>query len=331
MKKYLKMIVMLFACVALQQVSYSSEIKINLAIPDPIKSSVGGMAEFFAKQVDKETNGEVEVAIFPNGILFSGDQNSAINMLEDGSIDALVLSSSVYASFEPKMNAVSLPYLFANYDEFIKYLNGAPGQELLDSLDRLNIKGLALAIRTYRNVTNSKKPITKPSDFEGMKLRVPNNKLWVDFFGALGANPTPMNFKEVYTALQLKIIDGQENPVEVPLANKFYEVQTYLSMTNHIADSFILAFNKDVWNKLTPELQKAVKKAALAAADYKNKSDIKQESKIVKELASHGMKVNRLSPEEIAAFQTEAVKQYPKFEEMIGAEFIKKSQEFLGK
>ena len=336
MKKMLAVLAVLVACCVFgQSQGFAKEeqepMTIKLSIPDPIKSSVGTMAKFFADRVEEDTGGLIKVKIFASGILFGGDQNSAINMLQDGSLDALILSSSVYASFEPKMNAISLPYLFANYSEFVKYLEGKPGQSLLDSLSRLNIKGLSLAIRTYRNVTNSKLPITKPDDFKGLKIRVPNNKLWVDFFGALGANPTPMNFKEVYTALQLKTIDAQENPVEVPLANKFYEVQEYLSMTNHIADSFIIAFNNDVWEKITPEYQRIIKNDAVESARYKNSYDIKQEEIIVEKLKNNGMKVNRLTPEEIAVFQSEAVKLYPKFESMVGADFIKESLEFLGR
>jgi tripartite ATP-independent transporter DctP family solute receptor len=229
------------------------------------------------------------------------------------------------------MNAISLPYLFSNYDEFIGYLNGAPGQKLLNSLDRMNIVGLSLAIRTYRSVTNSRGPIAVPADLEGLKIRVPNNNLWVDFFGALGADPTPMNFSEVYTALQLKTIDAQENPVEVPLANKFYEVQDYLSLTNHIADSFGIFMNKDVWGKFDGNTQKLLKDAAVEAAEFKNTTDIAQEEKIIAELEAAGMQVNRLSDEQVKMFQAEAMKLYPKFESMVGSEFVQESLEFLGR
>ncbi|PKL19606.1 MAG: C4-dicarboxylate ABC transporter substrate-binding protein, partial [Spirochaetae bacterium HGW-Spirochaetae-4] len=204
-----------------QQETTEKQTTIKLSIPDPANSSVGSFAKVFAEKVAEKTNGNVTIEVYPDGVLFGRDQNAAINMLEDGGLDALILSTSVFASFEPRMNAISLPYLFSDYDEFIGYLNGAPGQKLLNSLDRMNIVGLSLAIRTYRSITNSRGPISVPADLEGLKIRVPNNKLWVDFFGALGADPTPMNFSEVYTALQLKTIDAQENPVEVPLANKF--------------------------------------------------------------------------------------------------------------
>jgi TRAP-type transport system periplasmic protein len=309
----------------------SKQTTIKLSIPDPANSSVGMFAKVFSEKVAEKTNGNVKVEVFPDGVLFGRDQNAAINMLEDGGLDALILSTSVFASFEPRMNAVSLPYLFANYDEFIGYLNGAPGKTLLNSLERMNIVGLSLAIRTYRSVTNSRGPISVPADLEGLKIRVPNNKLWVDFFGALGADPTPMNFSEVYTALQMKTIDAQENPVEVPLANKFYEVQQYLSLTNHIADSFGIFMNNAVWSSFDATTQQLIKDAAEEAADYKNKTDIAEEEKIIAQLEEKGMKVNRLTEEQVKMFQSEALKLYPKFESMVGSEFVQESLDFLGR
>lgn len=306
-------------------------ISVKIAVGDPIHSSVGVTAQHFADKVLEKTKGKVMVKVFADGVLFGRDQNAAVNMLQDGSLDALILSTSVYASFEKKMNAISLPYLFSNYDEFVKYLEGPLGQELLASLDRLNTVGLSLMIRTFRNVTNSRGPITQPSDFKGLKLRVPNNRLWVEFFGPLGADPTPMSFSEVYTALQLKTIHGQENPVEVPLANKFHEVQQYLSLTNHIADAYILGFNKDVWKKFDDATKAILKGTALETAQFKMKKDLAQEAAIVKELEAKGMKVNRLSPEQMREFQRAALKLYPRFTSLVGEDFMKTSLKFLGR
>jgi tripartite ATP-independent transporter DctP family solute receptor len=314
-----------------QQEEATAQKTVKLSIPDPANSSVGMFAKVFSEKVAEKTDGKVNIEVYPDGVLFGRDQNAAINMLEDGGLDALILSTSVFASFEPRMNAVSLPYLFGNYDEFIAYLNGAPGQKLLNSLDRMNIVGLSLAIRTYRSITNSRGPIAVPADLNGLKIRVPNNRLWVDFFGALGADPTPMNFSEVYTALQLKTIDAQENPVEVPLANKFYEVQQYLSLTNHIADSFGIFMNKAVWNSIDSATQELIREAAIEAAEYKNTTDIAEEEKIISELEAMGMKVNRLSDEQVALFQAEAMKLYPRFESMVGSDFVQESLEFLGR
>jgi tripartite ATP-independent transporter DctP family solute receptor len=304
---------------------------IRLAVGDPIASSVGLTAEDFAERVGEATGGQVQVEVFADGVLFGGDQNAAVNMVQNGSLDAVILSTSVYASFQPCMNAISLPYLFADYDEFVGYLEGQPGQDLLASLDRLNTEGLALMIRTFRHVTNSKRPITSPDDLQGLKLRVPNNKLWVEFFGPLGANPTPMNFTEVYTALQLGTIDGQENPVEVPLANKFFEVQDYLSLTGHLSDGYVLAFNQRVWESFDSDTQDALRNAAQETAQFKLEYDTGEEDRIVSELESLGMQVNRLSPEQKAAFQERALALYPNFESLVGEQCMADTLEFLGR
>ncbi|PWG61530.1 DctP family TRAP transporter solute-binding subunit [Sediminicurvatus halobius] len=304
---------------------------VRLAVGDPIGSAVGMSAEHFAEQVAEATDGQVEVEVFADGVLFGGDQNAAVNMVQNGSLDAVILSTSVYASFEPCMNAISLPYLFSDYDQFVDYLEGEPGQQLLASMDRLNTEGLALMIRTFRHVTNSVRPIESPEDLEGLTLRVPNNKLWVEFFGPLGADPTPMDFTEVYTALQLGTIDGQENPVEVPLANKFYEVQDYLSLTGHIADGYILAFNQDLWEEFDDETQSALRQAAQDTARFKLEHDLGEEERMVAELEDRGMEVNELTPEAREAFQERALELYPRFESLVGEQCMADTLDYLGR
>jgi TRAP-type transport system periplasmic protein len=307
-------------------------VTLRLAIGDPASSSVGVAAQHFADEVKEQSDGRIDVQVFPDGTLFGGDQNAAVNQMQSGSIDGTILSTSVYASFEPRMNAISLPYLFEDADQYVSYLEGEPGQTLLDSLDKLDTEGLALMTRTFRQTTNSQRPIAEPSDLEGLKLRVPNNELWVKFFGALGANPTPMDFTEVYTALQLGVIDGQENPVEVPLANKFYEVQKYLSLTNHIVDGYILAFNKEKFGGLDEEAQQILRDAAAETAEFKRGYDDEEADKAIAELESHGVEVNELSSEQMAAFQEEAEKLYPQFEALVGdPEFVAQTLEFVGR
>jgi TRAP-type transport system periplasmic protein len=311
--------------------SEGESVTIRLGVGDPATSSVGVAAQHFADLVKEESGGRIDVQVFPDGTLFGGDQNAAVNQVQSGSIDATILSTSVYASFEPRMNAISMPYLFEDADQYVSYLEGEPGQTLLESLDKVNTEGLGLMTRTFRQTTNSQRPITEPADLEGIKLRVPNNELWVKFFGALGANPTPMDFTEVYTALQLGVIDGQENPIEVPLANKFYEVQKYLSLTNHIVDGYILGMNQDKFSEMDEEAQQILRDAAAETAKFKREYDDEQTTKTIDELESNGMEVNELTDEQMAEFQAEAEKLYPQFEALIGEEFVAQTLEFVGR
>lgn len=295
-------------------------VDIRLAIGDPIESAVGVTAEHYADLVKEKTDGTVNVVVHADGTLFGGDQEAAIDQLRDGTLDMAILSTSVYANFDSRMNAISLPYLFSDIDQFQSYLNDEPGQELLTGLEELNTKGLAMMTRTFRHVTNSKRPIEKPEDLKGLKLRTPNNQLWVAFFKEVGANPTPMDFTEVYSALQLGTIDGQENPVEVPLANKFYEVQDYLSKTGHMADGYVLGLNNDLWKSLSSEQQEALSEAAEETAEFKTQYDVEEEARMLEELEEQGMKINDLSEEQRARFEEIARGLYPQFEELVGDE-----------
>lgn len=306
-------------------------VSIRLGVGDPAQSAVGVAAQHFADTVSENSDGRIEVEVFPDGTLFGGDQNAAVNQVQSGSIDATILSTSVYASFEPRMNAISIPYLFEDFDQYVEYLEGEPGQTLLESLENLDTEGLAMMTRTFRQTTNSQRPITQPSDFEGLTIRVPNNDLWVETFEAFGANPTPMDFTEVYSALQLGVIDGQENPVEVPLANNFYEVQDYLSLTNHIVDGYILALNQELFDGLDEESQEVLREAAQETADFKREYDDEEAANAIEQLEAEGMEVNELTAEQQAAFAAEAEQLYPQFEDLIGAEFVQTTLEFVGR
>jgi TRAP-type transport system periplasmic protein len=308
------------------------ELEFNIAIGDPADSSVGVTAQHFADELESRSGGTVAARVHADGVLFGGDQNAAVNQLQNGSLDAVILSTSVYASFEGKMNVLSLPYLFGDTDEFITALEGDPGQQLLDSLERLDTQGLSLMIRTPRHITNSVRPIEEPDDLQGVSLRVPNNELWVNFFGSLGANPTPMDFTEVYSALQLGTIDGQENPTEVPLTNNFFEVQDYMSLTGHIADGYILAMNAELFESVGEETQQLLLDVAAETAQFKADYDVNEEESMLAELEEHGMQINELSDEQRAAFQERAQELYPDFADLVGGEdFLNETLEFLGR
>ncbi|WP_232711367.1 DctP family TRAP transporter solute-binding subunit [Microbacterium sp. BR1] len=304
---------------------------IRLAVGDPAASSVGQAAEHFAEAADELSDGAIQVEVFTDGTLFNGDQNAAVNLLGNGTLDATIISTSVYASFAPGMNAISLPFLFGDMDEFSDYLAGEPGQELLTSLEDQGIAGLAMLTRTPRVTTNSKAPVEEPEDFEGMRIRVPQNELWVKFFGELGANPTPMDFKEVYTALQLGTIDGQENPIEVPVSNKFFEVQDYLSLTNHISDGYVLGFNKDKFDGYAPEVQDVLREAAADTADWKREADDAEVEEILADLEAQGVQINELTDEARGRFAEIALELYPSFEPLVGEEFMSRTLEYLGR
>ena len=296
--------------------------KIQLSIPDPLTSSVGVSAQHFADQVKKTSNGSVVVTVVPNGTSFSGDQNAAVTRLQGGSLDALILSTSVYASVVPEMNAISIPYLFDDTKEEAAFLAGEPGDVLKEKLKEKNTVALSVLTRTGRQITNSERPIEQPSDLKGLKIRVPGNPLWTDFFGKLGASPTTMAFSEVFTGLQTGTIDGQENPIEVPWTNKFSEVQKYVSLTHHINDAWVLALSSKKWDSLNEDQKKILTDASAETATFKTEYDAEQSEKQLAELTAKGMKANEPTAAGLEQFNAVSKSLYPDFSKLIGKEFF---------
>jgi tripartite ATP-independent transporter DctP family solute receptor len=296
----------------------SAQTELTLSTPDPDTSEITVAANKFAELVAEKTGGEVTLKVFPNGTLYGGDPSGAVKQLAGGSLDMLLLSTSLYANFNPKFTAISIPYLFDDTEQLRAYLQGDLGQELLADLDDIGVEGLSLWPRPFRQITNSKLPIETPEDLAGLKLRVPNNPLWVEFFGKLGAVPTPMAFAEVYNALQLKVVDGQENPISVPVSAKFFEVQTHASLTNHLADGWVLAINPAKYDALSDAQKTAIGEAATEAEAWKVENDAAAAEAAIAEIEKNGVAVNALTPEQQAAFVAVSKELFPVFAELVG-------------
>ncbi|NGN42895.1 DctP family TRAP transporter solute-binding subunit [Mesorhizobium sp. CGMCC 1.15528] len=305
---------------------------LTLSTPDPDGSEITVAANKFAELVAAKTNGEVTVKVFPNGTLYGGDPSAAVKQLAGGSLDMLVLATSLYANFNPKFSAISIPYLFDDEAQLRTYLAGEQGQELISDLNNIGIKGINLWTRPFRQMTNSRHAIEKPADLAGMKFRVPNNPLWVEFFKKLGAAPTPMAFAEVYNALQLKVVDGQENPINVPVSAKFYEVQKYVSITNHMADGWVLGINPAKYDALSDAEKAALTEAAKEAEAWKVENDAATADSSIAELEKHGMQTNRLTPEQQQAFVAVSKELFPVFAGLVKDQaFFDKTVAAVGK
>lgn len=308
------------------------KVTLTLSTPDPDAASVSVAAKEFAKIVGEKSNGSIEIKVHPNGTLYGGDPSAAVKQLGAGSLDMLVLSTSLYANFVPKFSAISIPYLFDDKEQFVSFLNSDLGGELLNSVSDLDIQGLGYWTRDFRQITNSKNPITKPEDLEGVKLRVPNNPLWVEFFKGTGAVTTPMDFAEVYNALQLKTIDGQENPIGVVTASKLYEVQEYLTVSNHMADGWIVGINQTKFDGLTEEQQKILTEASKEIQGWALDYDEKEAKTAIELLKKEGVKVNDLTSDQQKLFVEVSKKAYPTFKGLVkDDEFFGKVLEFVGK
>ncbi|MBD1379793.1 DctP family TRAP transporter solute-binding subunit [Metabacillus arenae] len=304
----------------------------KLATPDPDDSDVTVAANELAKVVEEKSNGKIKISVHANGTLYGGDPAAAIKQLGAGSLDMLALSSSLYANFEPKYSAISIPYLFNDKEQYVSFINGDPGKKLLDSVDQLNIKALGYWPRNFRQITNSKGPIEKPEDLKGVKLRVPNNPLWVEFFKNTGAVTTPMDFSEVYNALQLGAIDGQENPLSVIKAAKMNEVQKYTTISNHMADAWVVGINSKKFNQLSEDQQKILLDAVKEVQSWKLDYDEKETEETIEFLKDHGVKVNELTSEQQQKFVDVSKQAYPEFKKLVRDDaFFEEVLKFVGK
>jgi tripartite ATP-independent transporter DctP family solute receptor len=251
----------------------------------------------FAELVNQKTGGKVKVEVYPSSQL--GNDRDMAEGLQMGSVD-FALIAGVLGNFEPTIQLLEMPYLFRDDDHLRKVLYGPIGQEIFDKLlKNAGIRGLAYWDRGPREVT-SNKPINSPADLKGLKIRVPEIPPMVAAWKAMGANPTPMAFGEVYTALQQHTIDAQENPISIIYSARFYEVQKYLAMTHHKYEYVILAMSDKTYQKLSPDQQKAVEEAAKEAADYYNNLVTTSTDKMLQELKDKGMQVTTPNIEEFA-------------------------------
>lgn len=303
---------------------------LTLSTPDPDTSEITLAAKKFAELVSAKTNGELTVKVFPNGTLYGGDPSAGVKQLAGGSLDMLLNSTSLYATFNPKFTAIAIPYQFRDIDQLRAYLDSELGEELQTDLGKIGIEGLDLWSRPLRQITNSKTAITSPADLKGMKLRVPNNPLWVEFFGAMGAAPTPMAFAEVYNALQLKVVDGQENPINVPVSAKLYEVQKYATISNHIADAWVLGMNPARYSGLSEAFKTALNDAAKETEAWKTANDAADIEKSLATLKSNGMEVNELTEDQRKAFVDVAGGLSDKFSALIkDPSFFERTRSFI--
>jgi len=232
----------------------------------------------------------------------------------------------------PGFNVISVPYMFDNQEQLLKYLHSDTAKELFNRVDLMGITVIGKWTRSFREITNSKRPIEKPEDFRGIVLRVPNNPLYVEFFTACGAVTTPMDVAGVYGALEKNYIDGQDNPLDVALSNKFYEVQKYVSFTNHMADVWLVGINTKIFNKLTEKERKALERAGEEVQEWNVKMIAEKDKNVLETLLAHGMEANEISDDARKNFVEISESCYGRFKELIrDDELFKATAEFNGK
>jgi len=242
----------------------------------------------FADNVTKRTKGEVTVKVFPAEQL--GKEGDLIQQVKSGALDISAPSMPSLSGLVPALEIASAPFLWTDWAQAEKVITGPAFQPQFDELkDKHNILMLSkIWYWGWRNLTTGPQAVSKPEDLSGLKIRVPESPVWVEMIRAMGGAPTPIPFGEVYTALQQKTVDGQENPIPTIYSRKFYEVQAHLSMTRHMLQNNTMIINKRSFDKLTPEFQKVVLEEAAAASKKNTEQQQARESSMLEEIRKSG-------------------------------------------
>jgi TRAP-type transport system periplasmic protein len=271
-------------------------IKFGLSSPEG-HPAVAGMKKF-AELVAAKSGGKMKVQLFFNSTL--GTDQAIISSIKGGTVEMAVLNSGILASEAKELAIFDFPFLFANEKESDAIVDGPVGRKMHALLEAKGLIGLSYWELGYRHITNGKRALNKVEDIEGLKLRVIPNPINVAWVKALGANPTPMPFAEVYAGLEQKAIDGQENPISVIASNKFWEVQKFMALTNHQYNPQSVIFSKKIWDTLSAADKKILDESADEAAITQRKESRAAVASNLELLKKNGMTVTQFSAAEVA-------------------------------
>ncbi len=274
----------------------------------------------FAAALEKESGGAIAVDVYGSATL--GSEEKMLISTQSGVQDLYMGALSPISTRKKTLQIFDFPFLFASDAEAAAVLDGKIGRQMLDSLSDMNLHGLVWAGGAFRNMSNSKRPLNSMAEMKGLKVRVMQSPMALASFNAMGMNAVPMAFTEVYTALETRALDGYEHPVVDMYANKMYEVQKYLTITNHVYTPVALVSSARWWKGLSPELQAIVQRVAEDSRRAQREAEIRDAAKVVGELKSHGMAVNEMPAAELDKIRTAVQPVIDKNAATVGADFV---------
>ena len=312
--------------------TYKSEYKMSLVLGPAYPWGKGG--EIWANLVRERTQGRINIKLYPGVSLIQGDQTREFSAIRQGVIDLAVGSTINWSPQVKELNLFSLPFLMPDYAAMDALTQGDVGKEIFQIIHKAGVMPLAWGENGYREISNSKLAIKKPQDLKGLKIRVVGSPLFLDTFTALGANPTQMSWADAQPALATGAVDGQENPMAIYTAAKLQTMaQKHVTMWGYVADPLIFVANKDIWASWTPTDQAIVKQAALDAGKQEiaiaRKGLAEADKPLLKEIASHGVTVTQLSPQERDAFVKATRPVYDKWKNQIGASLVNSAEKSI--
>lgn len=293
-------------------------LKISNGINEQHPSYLAGKK--FEEIVETKLPGVFDVQVYANSQL--GDDVRATEAVRMGTLEMVTTSASPLTGLVPAFNVFDLPFIIPSEKAADAIYDGPIGAKLAAALEEKGIKLLAYYENGFRQLTNSAHEVKSPADLKGLKIRTMQNPIHLEAFRAMGANPTPMPFSEVFTAMQQKTIDGQENPIPTIWLSKFYEVQKFVTLTGHVYGPHIVLINKKLFDSFPADQQKIILEAAQESAIYQREINRKMNSEFVDNLKKAGVTVTELTPEQKKAFQDAVASVYATWEPKIGQDFV---------
>jgi tripartite ATP-independent transporter DctP family solute receptor len=305
--------------------TYKPEYKMSLVLGPAFPWGKGG--EIWANLVRERTQGRINIKLYPGVSLIQGDQTREFSAIRQGVIDLAVGSTINWSPQVKELNLFSLPFLMPDYAAMDALTQGDVGKEIFRIVEKAGVQPLAWGENGYREISNSKLAIKKPEDLKGLKIRVVGSPLFLDTFTALGANPTQMSWADAQPALATGAVDGQENPMAIYTAAKLHTVaQKHITMWGYVSDPLIFVVNKDIWASWTEADRAIVKQAAVDAGKQEiaiaRKGLAEADRPLLKEIATQGVTITQLSPQEREAFVKVTRPVYDKWKNQIGAGLV---------
>ncbi|MFK8251924.1 TRAP transporter substrate-binding protein [Ancylobacter terrae] len=324
MKSYFGMrlasLAVMAATAALAASPAAAEIKAKIGHAMPDSHPQAAAMNKFAELVSTYTKGDVKVQTYHGALL--GSDEKQLQATQAGTQEFYIGTLAPLSTRVKEVQVWDLPFMFQNTKEVYAVLDGASSKKIFEKIEPTGLVGLTWTGMGFRNLSNSRHAVTKLDDIAGLKLRVMANPVALDTWKTIGANATPMPFSEVFPALEVKAIDGQENPLLHMYANKMQEVQKYISLTNHVYTPVALVASKKFWEKLSPADQDAIRKAAVEAGLYQRELLDAGDKDVIAKFKEAGVEVDAVPAEQLAKIQEQVKPVVAKFKPQIGDEFV---------
>ena len=311
---------LLLMATAAVQAADVKERTLKFSYVQPKESHMGVGVQRFADLVSEKSGKKITVKVFPNGTL--GGDLQTVSAMQGGTIEMTTLPPGLLVGLSKEFGVFDLPFLFDDFQQADAVLDGPIGKKFLAKVPQ-GLVGLAYWDHGFRNVSNSKRPIQKLEDMQGLKLRVLQAPLMLDTFKELGSNVVPMPFTELYTAMETGAVDGQDNPIVAFETNKFYEVQKHLATTRHVYNPLVVLIGKKVWDQLSADERKIVTDAAEETRAYQRKASREMEAKALESIRKRGTLVTEISAQERERMRNKVKPVTDKYTKELGEDLVR--------